>query len=50
MKTAIFEEIFAAASSNGASDILLQEGKAPVLRINGQLHSLDAAEVTGERL
>jgi len=46
----VFEDIFAAASSNGASDILLQEGKAPVLRINGQLHSLDAAAVTGAQL
>ena len=38
------------ASSHGASDLLLQEGKAPVLRINGQLHTLETEAVAGEQL
>ena len=38
------------ASSHGASDILLQEGKLPVLRINGQLHTMETEAIAGEQL
>ena len=50
MKAPTLQELLAMASSHGASDLLLQEGKAPVLRINGQLHTLETDPITGEQL
>jgi twitching motility protein PilT len=50
VKALTLQELLAMASSHGASDLLLQEGKAPVLRINGQLHTLETDPITGEQL
>lgn len=50
VKAPTLQELLTMASSHGASDLLLQEGKAPVLRINGQLHILETGPITGEQI
>ncbi len=39
-------DALAQATSHGASDVILREGKAPVVRINGALFALEIAPVT----
>ena len=45
-----FTELLHAAVNNNASDVHLQAGAAPIMRIAGQIRSVKGAALTGEQL
>ena len=45
-----FDQLIRFGVEQGASDVHLQTGAAPLLRINGQIRTVDASPVAGSDL
>ena len=45
-----FDQLIRFAVEQGASDVHLQTGASPLLRINGQIRTVESPPVTGEAL